>query len=249
MSEHLPCWPEIHEHLNAGRPAILAIGSYEAHGPHLPVTTDTVIADAIATTLACRIGGLALPTLPFGATSRPRSGGGDIFPLPALRVPTLFAVINELVAGLARTGTRNLVVINGHYENAAVMWDALHEATQGTSMRTVLFDAPWELIDGPTLDSVFPSGVQWAADHGGLLETALMRLLAPEAVGNAPAAWDNTPRTYDVIPTPVDAVPANGIVNDARAVTAEDGARLFAALLDGLETAVRRELRIPFERT
>lgn len=219
----------------------MAIGSYEAHGPHLPNDTDTIIATAMATEIARRIDGFALPVLPYGATSRPRSGGGDVFPLPALRIPTLFAVVSELISGIVRAGAQQLVVLTGHYENASVLWDATYEATTGTSCRSVVFDAPWELIDAGILARTFPGGVNWAADHGGLLETALMRHLAPDRVNEPPEPWALAPRKYDVLPTPDDAVPATGIVNDARSVTAADGAVLFDAMLDGLERALRRE--------
>ena len=245
MSDPIDTWPHLHAHLTSGRPAVLAVGSFEAHGPHLPADTDTVIAAAMAHELARRASGVALPVLPYGATSRPRSGGGDVFPMPALRIPTLFSAVSELVAGIVAAGARRLVVITGHYENASVLWDAVYEATRDTNCRAVIFDAPWELIDADTLSTTFPGGVNWAADHGGLLETAIMRHLAPERVGDAPPPWDLTPRNYDVLPTPDDAVPANGIVNDARYVTADDGAVLFNAMLDGLEAALRREHFLP----
>lgn len=241
MSELAATWPDFQQQLRSERPAVLAIGSFEAHGPHLPVDTDTVIAEAMARQLARRASGVALPVLPYGATSRPRSGGGDVFPLPALRIPTLFSAVRELVEGIVTAGARRLVVITGHYENASVLWDAVYESTRETDCRAVIFDAPWELIDAHTLSSTFPGGVNWAADHGGLLETAIMRHLAPDRVGAAPPPWDRTPRNYDVLPTPHDAVPPNGIVNDARDVTAADGAALFNAMLDGLEAALRRE--------
>ncbi|ULN48257.1 creatininase family protein [Mycolicibacterium goodii] len=241
MTELPNSWAHLRTELEAGRPAILAIGSYEAHGPHLPNDTDTVIAAATCREIARRVGGFALPVLPYGATSRPRSGGGDVFPLPALRIPTLFAVVTELVTGVVRAGARQLVMLTGHYENASVLWDATFEATADTDCRAVVFDAPWELIDADVLTTTFPEGVNWAADHGGLLETAIMRHLAPDRVGEPPAPWSLTPRNYDVLPTPGDAVPATGIVNDARQVTAADGAVLFESMLDGLESALRRE--------
>src|SRR5262245_21057610 len=143
MTEPSNSWPNLRRDLDAGRPAVLGIGSYEAHGPHLPSDTDSVIAAALSHQIADRIGGFALPVLPYGATSRPRSGGGDLFPLPALRVPTLFAVMTELITGIVRAGARRLVVLTGHYENASVLWDATFEATAGTRCSSVVFDAPW----------------------------------------------------------------------------------------------------------
>lgn len=66
-------WPEV-ERLDPARTvALLPVGAVEAHGPHLPLATDLVIAEAMARAAARRLEGsgsldvLLLPTLPYGA--------------------------------------------------------------------------------------------------------------------------------------------------------------------------------------
>ena len=46
--------------------AILPVGSTEQHGPHLPLNTDTLIAERIALETARRSVGLVLPAMPLG---------------------------------------------------------------------------------------------------------------------------------------------------------------------------------------
>jgi creatinine amidohydrolase len=239
-------WPALRRHLEADRPLVLGIGSFEQHGPHLPMGTDATIAAALARAVADRCDGLVLPTLGFGAASRPRSGGGDAFPAPALDLPTLLATVQRIAEGAVRAGARRLVVLSWHYENAAVLWDALHAALAGSAKSTaLLFDAPWDFLTTELIDELFAGEApNWASDHAGLLETALMRHLAPDLVGPPPAPEPHVPRlAYDVLPTPLDAVPHTGVVNDARKVGAAAGERAFAAMVDGVAAAIAFEAR------
>jgi creatinine amidohydrolase len=268
-------WPAFQERLRAGAPLVLSVGAFEQHGPHLPLATDSLIAARLAEAVATRVGGLALPTLPYGAPSRPRSGGGERFPAPALTLPTLLAAVESLAEGALRAGAHAVLVISWHLENAAVLWDALRgplerwgagenavqprntprgplagrDTGRGPSERAdgpraLLFEAPWELLGQELEREVFPEGAAlWPADHAGRLETALVRHLAPELVGDPPAPVAFSPRAgYDVLPTPADAVPATGVALDARAVDADLGERCFQAMVAGIAAAAAAEL-------
>ncbi len=37
-------WPEVKRHIVQAPLAIIAVGAQEQHGPHLPLSTDTIIA-------------------------------------------------------------------------------------------------------------------------------------------------------------------------------------------------------------
>jgi creatinine amidohydrolase len=238
-------WPALSERLRGGSPLVLAVGSFEQHGPHLPMATDTIIVERLARAVGERVSGIVLPTLPYGAPSRPRSGGGDRFPAPALTLSALLATVEALASGAIAAGARSLVVISWHMENAGVMWDALQgplERAEGA--RALLFEAPWDYLGDELADTLFPEGpALWPEDHAGRLETAVMRYLAPELVGEPPEPVAFRPRHgYDVLPTPADAVPATGVVLDARAVDAQLGGRCFDAMVGGIVGAVESEL-------
>jgi creatinine amidohydrolase len=237
-------WPVFRERLAAGDPLVVSVGAFEQHGPHLPMATDSIIAERLGEALAERVDGLTLPTLPFGAPSRPRSGGGDLFPAPALSLGALLAAIASLADGAVRAGARTLVVVSWHLENAAVLWDALRSSLErAPGARALLFGAPWELLGEELERAVFPEGpALWPADHAGRLETALMRHLAPELVGEPPAPVPFVPRAaYDVLPTPADAVPATGVALDARDVDAPLGERCFETMVAGMAAAMADE--------
>jgi creatinine amidohydrolase len=238
-------WPAFSERLRDGTPLLLTVGALEQHGPHLPLATDSIIVERIGQAVGERIDALVLPTLPFGAPSRPRTGGGDGFPAPALTLSALLGSISALAQSAVRAGARKLIVISWHMENAAVLWDALREPLeQATDAKALLFEAPWDYLGEELADTLFPEGAAlWPEDHAGRLETAVMRHLAPELVGEPPAPVAFRPRRgYDVLPTPPDAVPATGVVLDARMVDAQLGERCFEAMVAGILAAIASEL-------
>ena len=238
-------WPAFRERLRGGAPLVLTVGAFEQHGPHLPLATDSIIVERLGREVGERIGALVLPTIPFGAPSRPRTGGGDGFPAPALTLGALLTSVNALAQSALRGGAQSLVAISWHMENAAVLWDALREPLeQAQGARALLFEAPWDYLGPELTDTLFPEGpALWPEDHAGRLETAVMRHLAPALVGEPPAPVAYRPRRgYDVLPTPPDAVPATGVALDARMVDAQLGERCLEAMVAGIVDAIESEL-------
>lgn len=236
-------WPQFSDALGQGKPLFLSIGSFEQHGPHLPLHTDTLIVDEIAHRVADRVDGLVLPTLPFGAPSRPRSGGGDLFPVPDLPLTRLIPVVEALAEGSLAAGCQRLIVLSWHLENAAILWEGLRGPARRGTGTIQLFEAPWDYLGKDLEQELFPEGdPNWNADHAGRLETAVMRYLAPHLVGEPPAPVPFEPRHgYDVLPTPPDAVPSTGAVLDARDVTPETGERAINAIVEGIACAIATE--------
>lgn len=236
-------WFALRDRLAVGSPLIVSVGSFEQHGPHLPMATDSIVVEALARRVAEKVDGITLPVLPFGAPSRPRSGGGPAFPAPALRLPTLLAAVEQIATDALAAGARRLVVLSWHWENAAVLWDALDGPLTGSSARALLFDAPWDYLTPELVEQLFPGEEpDWPSDHAGHLETAIMRHLVPDLVGEPPAPVPFRPRrTYDVLPTPTDAVPHTGVVLDARAMTAAVGEACVEAMVDGIAAAIAAE--------
>src|SRR5258708_30811265 len=62
-------WPEGGERAAAGVILAVPVGATEQHGPHLPLSTDTVIAVALCTRLAAlRPDVLVAPAIPYGSS-------------------------------------------------------------------------------------------------------------------------------------------------------------------------------------
>ncbi len=99
--------------------ALLPTGAVEAHGPHLPLITDVVIAQAGAEAALDglrRLGlrPMVLPPLPY--TPAPFAAGfpGTISVRPA----TFAALLEDVAASLERQGVAALVVVNAHLDPA-----------------------------------------------------------------------------------------------------------------------------------
>src|SRR5262249_46964292 len=101
-------WPEVEALLSRGSTtALLALGSTEHHGPHLPLATDTWIAAELARRLCARLPeAIELPVLALGCASEHLSFAGTL----SLGETTLAAVLSDVARSLERHGFERLFV-------------------------------------------------------------------------------------------------------------------------------------------
>jgi len=94
--------------------AVLAVGSTEYHGDHLPYGTDTLVAEHLAREVVKRTEGLLmLPTIPLGMSAHYSS-----FPLAiSLSTETLMHVLRDVFDSLRKHGLNRLLIVNGHDGN------------------------------------------------------------------------------------------------------------------------------------
>ncbi len=100
---------------DVGKPAlaVLPVGAFEQHGPHLPLATDSLIAGALAGGLAERLGALLLPALPVSCSQEHAGFPGTVW----LAAGTLAAIIGDIRASLAHSGVERLAIVNAHGGN------------------------------------------------------------------------------------------------------------------------------------
>ena len=160
--------------------AVLPVGATEAHGPHLPLVTDTIIATAMARAGAERLasdglGAVLLPALPF--TAAPFAAG---FPGTLSISPT---TVRDLVLDLARELSRleflALAIANAHLDPAHLK--ALADAAGRAEAEGLLPVAFPDLTRRPwagRLGEEFKSG----ACHAGRYEGSIVMAERPELV-------------------------------------------------------------------
>lgn len=168
------------------RIVLLPVGSTEQHGPHLPLSVDTDIPEAICRLLATNLGGMIAPPLYYGARSLPQSGGGMAFPGTIfVQAATLISYIKDIVRSYVRSGASRIVIINGHYENEGLIFEALDELREaGEFQRTkVIALSWWSAVDEKLVVELFGlKFVGWHAEHASLVETSIMAYISPEKV-------------------------------------------------------------------
>jgi creatinine amidohydrolase len=107
-------WMQLEEYLARDDRIVLPLGSTEQHA-YLSLGVDTILAERVAVEAAEPLGVPVLPALPYGLTPNFAAYPGS----PTLRLPTLAAVLRDLLDSLHGQGFRRFLVVNGHGGNAA----------------------------------------------------------------------------------------------------------------------------------
>ncbi|MSR45726.1 MAG: creatininase family protein [Planctomycetes bacterium] len=165
----------------SGRPfiALLPVGSVEAHGPHLPLATDTILAESMAQAAAARLEAashvvMLLPSLHYGVTECARDFFGTLSISPA----TLKGLVADLAVALKRIGCGRLGIANCHLEpEHRRTLRAAAEAATAAGLPTCCPDLV-RRIYAERLGDEFRSG----ACHAGSFEGSMILASRPELV-------------------------------------------------------------------
>jgi len=163
--------------------AILPTGATEAHGPHLPLATDVIIADAMVRDGAGRLvlagyDVVILPALPYTAANFAAGFAGTI----SISPDTETALIIDIGRSLVRHGLRTLAIANAHLDpgHLAALGSAATRLESEHGL-TVIFPnitrRPWAL----RLGTEFLSG----ACHAGCFEGSVVLAERPDLVREA----------------------------------------------------------------
>jgi len=159
--------------------AVLPLGATEAHGPHLPLSTDVIIVEAMAREGAERLALRRVPVAILPTVALTPAPFAAAFPgTLGVSAATLTATLVEVAAGLAAQGFRRLLLISAHLDPAHL--GAVRQAVlpiSATGMRVAFPDLtrkPW----AARLGEEFETG----ACHAGRFETSIVMAERPELV-------------------------------------------------------------------
>lgn len=209
-------------------PVLLTIGAIEQHGPHLPVAVDSLLGQVWVTELVKHLAPGAscyvAPPITIGKSNEHVGFPGTLM----ISKHTLREQILLIARQISAWGFRSLIIVNTHGGNSAIIHSTLREIRAILGLRC----AP---IGGDYRPDLAEQEGTYGF-HAGEYETALLLATAPQHVKMAAASCHYPGRIDDPGELRPEFAPAtfswasqdispNGVMGDATAATAENGAR------------------------
>jgi creatinine amidohydrolase len=179
-------WEDARDAAGPGSAAILPVGAIEAHGPHLPLETDVIIAQAMARSGAARLAArgarvVVLPPLTYTAAAFAHGFAGTV----SVRPETVTATLLDIAGSLTRHGFGVLAIANAHLDPGHLAsLDAAVTAIRRDLGLAVAFPNLAAKSWAIRLSEEFKSG----ACHAGQFETSIVLAERPDLVHDATRA-------------------------------------------------------------
>jgi len=229
-------WPDLSKAEAERWIAVLPLAATEQHGPHLPLGTDVMIAQAylarVHELLPAAVPATFLPLQAIGISTEHLSYPGT------LTLPTASALKSWMAIGesVARAGVKKLVMVTSHGGNSAAMTSVAQDLRAHHGLLAVT--TSWSRFGAP--QGLFSADELRHGIHGGAVETSIMLARYPQAVRsdkiadfrpNSVAmekdyAWLSTQRPAPFAWQAQD-LHVSGAIGDATQASAEKGLKLI----------------------
>ncbi|MGD1835051.1 MAG: creatininase family protein [Nitrososphaeraceae archaeon] len=201
--------------------AIVPIGSLEQHGEHLPVSTDSLIADYISKKISEKIPVFNLPVISYGISFEHE----PLFNI-SIKNNTLSNFIGEICISLSKVGIKNIILLNCHHGNSGILQyihQNIRERLNEGSM--VNFINYWHLIRD--------------FDHAGEIETSLVLAIDEKIVNMKKVKRNkNDIPSSKVLSSSITNIPGsflkitgNGVWGDPTRASKTKGKKLFNVII------------------
>jgi creatinine amidohydrolase len=222
---------EFEEGLNRTRTVLIPFGATEEHGPHLPLSTDTLHASEVGRRLAERRAIFIAPALPYGVCRSSSSHPGTI----SITTATLKSLAVDVVSSLHDQGLRNFVLLTGHAGGTHT--SALIDA--GEELLRRFADIRIAVLTEFMLAAREGKGIIETPDdsHAGEIETSRILHSHPHLVrGEAAREYPSFP--VGILVRNKRKFWKNGVWGDPTLASADKGARLEEAVVAALDRLV-----------
>lgn len=229
---------------------ILPVGACEQHGDGLPVSTDSIRAEHVATAVAQELAGRAfvLPSIDYGVSPHHGNLPGTI----TLDPRTFVDIVTTVAAQLSDSGFTRILVITGHGGNMAALGVA-QQVLLGTHPDLTFAYSPVSALAAEST-AILPRTE--VSGHSGESETSQMLAIddhlvdSPRLTAGATALDDLSPRArLSRTKSPTSAVTfdqysENGVLGDPRTATAAAGDDILGEIIAKLVAYSREMLRL-----
>lgn len=222
--------PDVARTVDGSTIVVQPIGAIEQHGPHLPLVADALVVDAVATRLEVRRPDIALlPTLSYGKSNEHQWAPGTV----VLSTATLLGLLTDVGNSVSAMGARNLVFLNGHGGNNAILSTVARDLHVDAGLATYVVH--------PFLAYVGTSTEDPLDFHAGHSESSVVAHLAPDLVhlergsANVPAKSGRhvgLTGSVEMGWTSDEFGDGSGTIGDPGAASAEAGAAVLGRMVD-----------------
>ena len=165
--------------------AVLPVAATEQHGPHLPLSVDTVLVDGIVAAalpqLAPELKVLFLPTQALGFSPEHARFPGTL----TLKAETLLRLWTDIGESVAAAGIKKLVLFNSHGGQVSMMDLVARDLRARLDLLVYSvswFNLPLLDVQGQDVNALFSADEHRFGIHAGDIETSMMLALAPARV-------------------------------------------------------------------
>ena len=239
-------WPEVEQAVAAGYDnLLLMLGATEQHGPHLPLATDSLIAQELAQVVAGKLGNtLIAPVVPLGTSDEHLDFAGTL----SLSKSTLAGLITDIGRSAARHNFKRLIVLTAHggnYEAIRAGAAQLRRDYPGLEVVALTDLLEWLQMETSrqTRGAISPQAAGW---HAGERETSQLLHLRPDLVQTEKAAAGYVGDFKAILPqlmtTGLRPVTSNGVLGDPSMASPERGRVYLAQSAQALTDAIRSKI-------
>ena len=218
--------------------ALLPVGSVERHGDHLPLGTDTMEAEAVASLVSEKLGAHLFPPIWYGSSPTFRKFAGTV----DVGSEALREYVKGVIGGILRNGYEVVVVVNGHGGNSYTLREVARELAYEHRGKVIVVVDWWRDVAQGVRNELFE-----APGHAGEDETSVMLHLAPNHV-EMDLARDHVldlPAKVSVFSSLEDEIVyPNAVLGRATRASAEKGKKLLEAVAEEIAEEVRKVLNI-----
>lgn len=218
-------WKEVKEAIEKGKDtALIMMGSFEQHGPHMPLNTDTIISDELGKRIAHKLEYvLVAPTIRPGVSDHHMDFSGTVSFSPEL----FMEILEEYCLSLEQHGFEFIALVPFHGGNFAPTDAIAPKISKKLNDAKILLISDLERNTEIMLKSMKEAGVEYKekAIHSGASETSIMLAIDEDYVEEErlEKGYEEELETSSLFTEGLKHFTENGVLGDATKATKKAG--------------------------